>query len=68
MRLPIADCTEAQKAELSELVQRILDSPRNSDVPELETEIDKLTYQLYGITDAERALIEARHPGENAPG
>ena len=68
MRLPIADCTEAQKEELSELVQRILDSPRNSDVPELETEIDKLTYQLYGITDAERALIEARHPGENAHG
>lgn len=68
MRLPIADCTEAQKEELSELVQRILDSPRNSDVPELETKIDKLTYQLYGVTDAERALIEARHPGENAPG
>ena len=66
MRLPIADCTEAQKAELSELVQRILDSPRNSDVPELETEIDKLTYQLYGITDAERALIEARHPPRDA--
>ena len=58
MRLPIADCTESQKEELSELVQRILDSPRNSDVPELETEIDKLIYQLYGITDAEITLIE----------
>ena len=58
MRLPIADCTEAQKAELSELVQVILDAPRNADVPELETEIDKLIYPLYGVTDAESAFIE----------
>ena len=58
MRLPIADCTEAQKAELSELVQVILDAPRNSDVPELEAEIDKLIYPLYGVTDAESAFIE----------
>ena len=58
MRLPIADCTEAQKAALSELVQVILDAPRNPDVPELEAEIDKLIYPLYGVTDAERALIE----------
>ena len=58
MRLPIADCTEAQKAELSELVQVILDAPRNSDVPELEAEIDKLIYPLYGVTDADIALID----------
>ena len=58
MRLPVADCTEAQKAELSELVQVILDAPRNPDVPALEAEIDKLIYPLYGVTDAERALIE----------
>ena len=58
MSFPIADCTEAQKAALSELVQVILDAPQNADVPELETEIDKLIYPLYGVTDADIALIE----------
>ena len=58
MRLPIADCTEAQKAALSELVQVILDAPQNADVPALEAEIDKVIYPLYGVTDADIALIE----------
>ncbi|MXV73958.1 hypothetical protein F4Z99_06740 [Candidatus Poribacteria bacterium] len=58
MKAPIASRTEEQKAELSDLVQQILNDPYNFKVPDLEREIDQLVYELYELTDAEIALIE----------
>lgn len=55
--LPIAG-TEAQKAELSNLVQQILDAPNSLNVSNLEEEINILVYDLYDLTLAEIALIE----------
>ena len=55
---PIAPQTETQKAELSNLVQQILDAPDNPEVPDIEREIDKLVYKLYELTTVEIALIE----------
>ena len=56
--IPIADRTEAQKAELTGLVERILADPQSDGVCALEQEIDELVYQLYGLTDAEIELIK----------
>ena len=57
-RVPIADRTEAQKAELSRLVEQILADPEAEGVRDIEREIDALVYQLYGLTDAEIELIK----------
>ena len=56
--VPIADRTEAQKTALTEFVQLILDEPDSHEVQVFEEEIDALVYQLYGLTEAEIALIE----------
>ena len=56
--VPIADRTAAQKAELADLVKRILVDPQSDGVREIEQEIDELVYQLYGLTDAEIELIK----------
>lgn len=58
LSVPIVSGTEAQKAELSDLVQLIFDAPDNPEVPDIEREIDKLIYKLYELTGAEIALIE----------
>ena len=57
-RAPIADRTLVQKAELSGLVEQILDDPDGENVRDLEKEIDALVYRLYGLTRSEIALIE----------
>ena len=55
---PIAPRTEEQKAEISQLVQQILDAPNSPNVPNLEEEINMLVYDLYELTPVEIALIE----------
>ena len=57
-RVPIAERTPTQKAELSELVEQILDDPEGAGVRDLEQEIDALVYRLYGLSAADIALIE----------
>ena len=57
-KVPIADRTDAQKAALSRLVEQILADPEGSEVRDIEREIDELVYKLYGLTDAEKALIK----------
>ncbi len=57
-KAPIAPRTEAQKAELSEFVQRILNDSDSFEVADIEAEIDQLVYTLYKLTKAEIALIE----------
>ena len=56
----IAGRTDEQKAELSDLVQQILDDPYNSEVSNIEQEIDELVYKLYKLTCPEIALIEEK--------
>ena len=56
--VPIADRTDAQKVELSRLVEQILADPQSDSVRDIEREIDELVYQLYGLTDAEVELIK----------
>ena len=58
LNFPVAPRTEEQKAELSGLVQQILDAPNSRKVPAIEREIDELVYKLYKLTPAEIALIE----------
>ena len=58
VKAPIASRTEKQKAELSGLVQHILDAPNSRKVSAIEREIDELVYKLYELTPAEIALIE----------
>ena len=55
--VPIAERTEAQKVEISQLVQQILAAPDSLAVPDFEKKIDALVYELYGLTDAEIGLI-----------
>ena len=55
---PVAAKTIEHKANLSDLVQQILNDPDSPKVSDLEEEIDKLVYELYELTAAEIALIE----------
>ena len=55
---PIAERTDEQKAELSNLVQQILNDPDSAQVRNIEGEIDQLVYELYELTDEEIGLIE----------
>lgn len=57
-KIPMVPRTESQKAELSGLVQQILNDPYNFEVPNIDQEIDALVYDLYELTPAEIALIE----------
>lgn len=66
-QVPIADRTPIQKVELSRLVEQILADPESEVVPELEKKIDKLVYQLYGLSKSEIALIEQTYRDAKMP-
>ena len=55
---PVAAETIEHKANLSDLVQQILDDPDNLEIFDIEWEIDQLVYELYELTTAEIDLIE----------
>ena len=57
-KVPIAARTAAQKAELSRLVEQILEAPDSDNVRALERQIDAIVYRLYGLSAEEIALIE----------
>jgi hypothetical protein len=59
-QLPIPPATDAQQAPIIERVQQILAAPDSPDVPQLEAEIDRLVYDLYGLTDDEVAVVEGK--------
>lgn len=54
--VPIAERTEAQKKNLAQLVQQMLAAPISLET-HYKKEVDPLVYELYGLTDAEIALI-----------
>ena len=60
-RLPIPRLTNARRDSFSRLIDRILaemDGDQNSDTSELEAEIDKGVYQLYGLSPLEISAVE----------
>jgi len=59
-QLPIPVTTDAQKAPIIERVRKILANSDSPAVPRLEAEIDKLVYELYGLTEAEVAIVEGK--------
>lgn len=58
MRVPIAARTPEQKAELTQLVEQILDDTESERVSNLEKEIDEIVYQLYGLCTEDIRLIK----------
>jgi hypothetical protein len=57
---PIPVVKDSQKAPIIERVQKILANPDSSAVPQLEAEIDRLVYGLYGLTEEEILVVDAR--------
>jgi adenine-specific DNA-methyltransferase len=59
-KIPIYQATDAEQAEITDLVEKILECKKNplSDTALLELEIDRLVYQLYGLTNEEIKIIE----------
>ena len=61
--LPIYIAEEREQTEIIGLVDKILLTKRansSADTSALESEIDRLVYQLYGLTDEEIAIIEKK--------
>lgn len=60
-QLPIPIPTEQQEKKISGLVNQIISakqSAQGTDTSVIETEIDKIVYMLYGLTDDEIKIIE----------
>ena len=64
-KLPIPDVAAEQQAPIIELVDQILVAKRTdpvADVTELENEIDRIVYSLYGLSPEEIAIVEENTP------
>ena len=60
-QLPIKDIPESEQAPIIKLVEQILtakQSPPSVSTAEMEREIDKMVYGLYGLTGEEIEIIE----------
>ena len=56
--IPIFSASEIQKAPIVEQVRTILENPDGPDMPNLETEINTLIFDLYDLTAEEIAIVE----------
>jgi len=59
--LPIKSATKEQENEIENIAHRIIEIKKNdpeADVTMLEDRIDKLVYQLYGLTEEEIKIVE----------
>ena len=62
-QLPICHLTLSDRRRLESLVEQILDAKDadpEADTSDLEREIDRLVYDLYGLTEEEIAAVERR--------
>ncbi|MEQ8628744.1 TaqI-like C-terminal specificity domain-containing protein [Ekhidna sp.] len=60
-QIPIATPSDKQHTEIETLVTQILEAKKKdpkADTSKLETEIDQLVYELYGLTEEEIDIIE----------
>jgi len=60
---PIPTATKSQRKVIEKLVQKCLDA-KGKNVKHIETEIDSLVYQLYGLTEAEIKIVEGVNDGK----
>lgn len=59
--IPIPKATNEQQKQIAEVVDQILMGKKNNtnaDTSDLEHQIDKLVYELYGLTEEEIAVVE----------
>ena len=59
--IPIPKATNEQQKQIAEVVDQILMEKKNNtnaDTSDLEYQIDKLVYELYGLTEEDIAVIE----------
>lgn len=66
-QLPIASASKSQQKEITDIVDEILRIKRNdcnADTAQLEKEIDKLVYNLYGLTEEEIRVVEKVYENE----
>ena len=59
-RIPVPKLTAAKQRPFVRLVDRILEAKTadpGADTSELEREIDRLVYELYGLTEAEQSAV-----------
>ena len=64
-KIPIPSVTNSQQTELVSLVDRIHAAKRenpSADTSALESEIDRLVYQLYGLTYDEVLIVDPETP------
>ena len=67
-RLPIPEILRIEQQPFIALVDRILDKRADdqlADTSDLEAEIDRMVYDLYGLTPEEVQAVEARVPATN---
>lgn len=57
---PVGQASNKQEAPIIERVQKILAKPDSPDVSRLEAEINKLVYDLYGLTPREIEIVEGK--------
>ena len=60
---PIKEPTEVEELSLEKLVDKIISAKKtvqNADTTKLETEIDRLVYQLYELTEEEMKIVEGK--------
>ena len=59
--IPIASASEEVQNMLAEIVKNIIALKQNNsnhDITELENRIDKIVYQIYGLTDEEIKMVD----------
>ena len=62
-KIPIPSVTNSQQEEIVSLVNKIHDAKRENpaaDTSALESEIDRLVYHLYGLTEEEIRIVEGK--------
>ncbi|MBR9691049.1 class I SAM-dependent DNA methyltransferase, partial [Candidatus Woesearchaeota archaeon] len=59
-QLSIFPADDKQKYPIIDCVEKIIANPDSPDIPRLEKEIDKLIYNLYGLTPEEIAIVEGK--------
>ena len=58
-KLPIYQASEEEQSKLVSLVQKVISlKTQNNNTTTLESEIDQLVYQLYGLTEEEIKIVE----------
>ncbi|WP_009632250.1 Eco57I restriction-modification methylase domain-containing protein [Synechocystis sp. PCC 7509] len=56
-QIPIFIATKTEQKKIETLVKKCLDA-KGKDIKDIETEIDRLVYQLYELTEAEIKIVE----------